>query len=273
MKKRLDILVLIAAGFLLWGTASALAAPSLSTIDGTMNDSEWSGSQAKSDGIYYGSGYEIDKLGMYIEDNMLYFAIQTDYNLDGGYSTWDRKYKYDEYGVKQSWYNWAIDPGDFAFDFDGDGSYEAGIDFSLSNGNFSFTFFEIDDPANWQNPKAYNKTSPYTAYLNNYKTSQTSGTGADDFEASIAYSDGYAGDVLEAAINLDTLSADLNKLFQNSTSVNLFWTMECGNDALMVTENYTYNPGGNSAVPEPATLVLLCTGLLGFGAYTRKRNM
>lgn len=275
MTRRLSIILLMVTGFLLWTAASAWAAPSLGSINGYMSNSEWSGAQTVEYGNSDGTYYDVEKLGLYIDDNMLYIGIQTDYHLDGGYTTNDWKYKYDEYGVKQPYGNWYIDPGDFAFDFNGDGSYEAGIDFNLSNGNFSFTFFEID-PNDWQNPKTYLKDSPYTAYVQDYKTSQTSGTGANDFEAKIAYFDDNdlsPGDVLEAAINLDTLSAELNQLFQNSTTVNLFWTMECGNDSLMVTENYSYTPDTGSQVPEPTTMVLLGMGLLGIGAVNRKRRM
>lgn len=273
MKIKQVIQAMLWAGIFFFFAATALASPSLETIDGTMSDSEWSGHQAEDYGNSNGEVYDVEKLGMYINDNMLYFGIQTDFHLDGGWASTENKYRYDEYGVKQKKNNSHVDPGDFAFDFNGDGTYEAGIDFQISGGNVIFTFFEIDTPGNWGNPVDHLQNSPYTAFLENYKTSQKSGTGTGEFEAVISYFDDNGrspGDVLEAAINLDTLSSELNQLFQGSNkTLNLYWTMESGNDALLVSESYSYTPG--SQVPEPATLLLVGIGLLGLGAFKRKR--
>ncbi|HCY86023.1 MAG TPA: hypothetical protein DHV36_12880 [Desulfobacteraceae bacterium] len=251
----------------------ALAAPSLGSIDGQMGNSEWYGLETIEYGHSDGHDYDVERLGLMIDDNMLYLGIQTDYQLDGGWRTNSWEYRKDEYGVTQSYGNYYIDPGDFAFDFNGDGSFEAGIDFQMTDSGVTFTFFELNDPGDWQRSVTHPENSPYTAYVEDYKNSQTSGDGPDNFEAVIAYTDDNnrnPGDVLEAAINLDTLSDSLSQLFRGTDrTLNLYWTMECGNDGLLVAERYTYNPA--NPVPEPSTMVLLGLGVLGLSRIRRRR--
>lgn len=272
MKNNRQFATFIFAGLLMFFPCMVLAAPSLESMDGVMSDGEWNGHQTIEYGNSHGENYDVERLGMYIDDNILYFGIQTDFNLNGGWATNNEKYKYDEYGVEQRENKYYLDPGDFAFDFNGDGTYEAGIDFQITGRKVSFTFFEIDDPGNWGNPVDYEENAPYTAFLKNYKTSQKSGKGNNQFDATISYfddNDRSPGDVLEAAINLDTLSSELNQLFQGTNkTLNLYWTMECGNDALLVSESYSYTPG--SQVPEPSTMLLVGIGLLALGAFKRK---
>ncbi len=258
--------------FILW-TGQAVSAPSLGSIDGSMGSNEWYGSETVEYGHSDGEDYDVERLGLVISDNMLYLGIQTDFHLDGGWATREKRYKKDEYGENQSRGNYYVDPGDFAFDFNGDGSYEAGIDFQMTDNGVSFTFFELNDPGDWVDPVVHSEYSPYTAYVEDYKTSQESGEGQGEFEATIVYTDDNnrnPGDVLEAAINLDSLSENLNRLFQGTDrTLNLYWTMECGNDGLLVSESYSYTPA--EPVPEPSTLVLFSLGILGAGWVHRRR--
>ena len=262
------ILILVPA----W-TGSAVSAPSLNSIDGSMGGPEWYGHETVEYGHSDGQDYDVERLGLMISDNMLYLGIQTDYHLDGGWSSRESKYKKDEYGRNQPRGQYRVDPGDFAFDFNGDGTYEAGIDFQMTDSGVTFTFFELNDPGDWVGPVDHLQGSPYTAYVEDYKTSQSSGTGPGEFEATIVYTDDdnrNPGDVLEAAINLDTLSDELNQLFRGTDrTLNLYWTMECGNDALLVAETYSYNPV--DPVPEPSTLALLGIGVLGASLIQRRR--
>ncbi|MCG8633109.1 MAG: PEP-CTERM sorting domain-containing protein [Desulfobacterales bacterium] len=251
----------------------AVCSPSLDSIDGAMGSSEWYGSETVEYGNSDGADYDVERLGLVISDNMLYLGIQTDYHLDGGWRTNEKRYKKDEYGNNRSRGNYFVDPGDFAFDFNGDGSYEAGIDFRMTDSGVTFTFFELNDPGDWVDPVDHPENSPYTAYVEDYKTSQDSGGGQGEFEAIIAYTDDdnrNPGDVLEAAINLDSLSDELNRLFQGTDrTLNLYWTMECGNDGLLVSETYSYNPA--EPVPEPTTLVLFSLGIFGVCLVQRRR--
>ena len=138
-------------------------------------------------------------------------------------------------------------PGDIGIDVDGGGSFEYGID--ISNGS-------LLSGCAW-NGVFY----PQFVAATPWTISSGSNVGTIDFVYSDTAINGHY--VLEAAIPLSYLglSANPGDSIQN---IGLHWTMECGNDVLNL--NADVNP-----VPEPATLFLLGTGLIGLGAFGRKK--
>jgi hypothetical protein len=137
------------------------------------------------------------------------------------------------------WFN----PGDIAIDVPGGGFYEYGI--SIANGN-------LYTVSSWKN--VY-----YSAYSSSNPWQIASGTaiGPVDFVYSFSQNTHY---VLEAAIPLSYLGLSTD----HNSSITIHWTQECGNDSL------TLNADVNSA-PEPATMLLLGSGLIGLGGFMRKR--
>ncbi len=135
-------------------------------------------------------------------------------------------------------------PGDIAIDADNNGTYEFGIDINTG--------------------KLMNVTAWYPVYY-------TAGVAANPWRiktgsyattASFVYSASPINThyVLEAAIPLSYLGLNANSIHP----VTIHWTMECGNDYLNL--NAEVNP-----IPEPTTLLLLGTGLIGLSNLGRKR--
>jgi len=135
-------------------------------------------------------------------------------------------------------------PGDIAIDADNNGTYEFGIDIDTGN---------LINVTAWDDVyySAGSTANPWRIK-----------TGSDVGTASFVYSADSVNThyVLETAILLSDLGLDDNSIHP----VTIHWTMECGNDYLNL--NADVNP-----VPEPATLFLLGTGLIGLSTFARKR--
>jgi hypothetical protein len=78
-----------------------------------------------------------------------------------------------------------------------------------------------------------------------------------------AYEGGYGSPVNDATVQLssDTLTFIFPNL-GNVETMGYHWTMACGNDVV---------EGGGTPVPEPATMLLLGSGLIGLAGYGRRR--
>ena len=222
------------------------------------------------EGDYSGDNYDLEELGLYINDNMLYIGIQTNYNLESnmpGTYAGDFIFNFDESSDK--FYLDNKDSDDFAFDFsvDADGS----VDFTLLAGNL----VGGTDTTDFDN---YGKDWEITSSTYSQTFTNAGKYTYGNYDDSDPYPSG--SNTIEAAINLNDLSDDLNSLFQGyaaeNNSVTMFWQPSCGNDFLAARSDFSYTssttPGGDSPVPEPQTFLLFGIGLIGLGAWGRKKQ-
>lgn len=248
MRKRCLILLQI----ILFAVLISLPAFAAPTIDGNMNDNEWKGFQAEEDWVresdgfvgtgYGGQDFDVEKIGLYVNDSTLFLGLQTGFNL------------------KSNKVN-GIKGGDFALDFDSDGSFEFGFRYQINNNSTRVELFSVDS---WKEPTLFPDSAPWRMK----KGKSLLSTDSDKMFAGYGKTTSSNGDehyTLELAVDLDILTDKLETLYGSDYSfgnVKAHWTMQCGNDILETTYSQT---------PEPATLLLFGMGLLGAGAYGRKR--
>ncbi|NDY72437.1 PEP-CTERM sorting domain-containing protein [Desulfobacter hydrogenophilus] len=297
MKKCLFIATLLTAG-LIW-TSASLAAPN---IDGYLiytDSNDWanvgtgvnviskfdSATTLKNVMVEYGnqsgpSDYDLQELGVYIKDNKLHFAIQTEYNLKKGEDN--------------------TSPGDFLFDFGA-----ANSDGKIIQNDWGLADFGFDFDITWDQSNGYdvdltllvggfanesaNKTD-IDNFRTDYQVSDTDDTKKFKFDTPLdgkyevaytRYRDYYVGDyisTMEVMIDLAKYNNDavnqLLTLFKQNDSMVMYWQPSCGNDFLAAQTAIPGMPsGGGDPVPEPATMMLFGMGLLFAGALGRRKRL
>ena len=245
MKKLTKILVFSILGvFLLAGTAMGI------TIDGEMNDwgiTAWTGFSTADDvdspvtgysnGVYY---WEEDGVGANGYVGPAYGG--QDFDIEALYVTVDSGNLY--VGVITGFFpSGSYDMGDIGIDLNDDGIYEYGID---TTDGLLYTGLTADDWTDSSHPCS----SP--ASIIGAPTGTPTGTPPNFY-----YGTGSLNSTSENIYVIEAMASASDLGWNGSGSFHI--TQTCGNDA------------GDLHIPEPATMLLLGTGLLGLAVLGRKK--
>jgi len=185
----------------------------------------------KVDPGYGGDTFDVEAIYFGLDTSHAYFAVVTGFPESGSQ---------------------GYEAGDFAIDWNGDGGYEFGIDIAeTAKGTLYYGVTDwnsADLGPGYPDPPWGGISDPWSV---NLYSGTTTGSGID-----VSYSQWSGRYVIEAMVDVSFLTTPYG-----GESALFHWTMECGNDAGDV-------PG---PVPEPGTMLLLGSGLIGLICLGRKK--
>lgn len=211
-------------------------APTPATAD-YRTDDNWSAYFGRQP--YGGEQFDIEAIYFDNTDTEAYVAIVTSFPGPPGL----------DYGIE------FVRSGDLAIDLGG-GTYDVGVDIDDMTGQVADT-----DVGDW-----YQSSSLFVAEYGktNFAGGLPLGTAlVSAYDAGLPDERGYGTYVYEVTIGLDALGNP-----GDGDAIGLQWTMGCRNDVIQLDADFD----GEPVIPEPGTLLLLGSGLLGMVGLARRRR-